>query len=1078
MPRKPAKLNGEKMNRKLFFILAALAVPTSAHAQSIEPIFNETLSGDMIVTGNAIGLSFEKGQNCPGTFNGIGTFISMDASLQDVTPACTSGSWPKGTTEDWTKNGSMAVLDLPAGAIVKHAELIWAASYRYSTDSVADHIEDSVKFIAEDKSKSMMVPAASSKIINYNGGFSAYYYLNHSDVTAFINDNGGGKYSVNALPGVQKEGTSGVNGGGWTLAVVYSLSGNDTLPTRNITLYIGDRFVEENAVANYSMNNFCAPDSGRVTGKIFVSALEGDATSSDSYIGDALILAKTESSDGSVLSGPNNAKNNFFASQINKSDGTLDTRGSFGNVNHKVNMSNGQATLVSGARQGWDITTLPLKDGDIENKQTSAVVRVSTGKDSLVPTLVGFQIDVNAPNFEGSVISLSNNEPLPGDGFNATLHLTNENGNADAVDTAVSFYLTKEINVMTSGVSCVPAVDVDPSLKKCSVDGGTIALGGTKDLTLNLELPEDGINDDNKGVFNIYADVNYNYSSCTGGASLHGRFFSDIDMNVDWKIPYLDADITSKTLENGQIEYTVTITNKGESSVNGLTVDLDFDSTKAGYVAGTTEIDGVNQNDNSKNSMFYDESKVNDGTLNPGESVTISFVLNADELPVDYVVTATADPDGTSGKNPGITASIETSLSSCGDGKLGNNEECDDHNTKDGDGCSSTCKVETGYVCVHVDDCEYCDVDTDGDELPDNYEEVIGTDPTKPDTDGDGVKDGIEVFGSTDPLNADTDEDGLCDGSQTVDDVCNGGEDKNNNGIVDEGETDPAKADTDGDGLKDGIEILGHTDPTKADTDGDGLCDGSETVGNCKGGEDKNNNGIVDEGETDPTQSDTDGDGIMDGIEVFGDNPTDPTKTDTDGDGLCDGSLEVDGVCKSGEDKNNNGRVDANETNPNRRDTDGDGLSDGIEIYGDNPTNPLNADTDGDGLCDGSVAVGKCVGGEDRNDNGRRDDDETDPNNADTDRGGVPDGQEVKQGTNPLRACDDTDSCTDDGGNGDGDGDGNGSYGDINHAGAYADDCACQSVMDKTTSRFPLLASIFAIFGGALLGFRRRRDRV
>jgi cysteine-rich repeat protein len=28
-----------------------------------------------------------------------------------------------------------------------------------------------------------------------------------------------------------------------------------------------------------------------------------------------------------------------------------------------------------------------------------------------------------------------------------------------------------------------------------------------------------------------------------------------------------------------------------------------------------------------------------------------------------------------------------------------NEEECDDKNVKDGDGCSASCKVESGYIC-------------------------------------------------------------------------------------------------------------------------------------------------------------------------------------------------------------------------------------------------------------------------------------------------------------------------------------------------------------------------------------------
>jgi cysteine-rich repeat protein len=36
----------------------------------------------------------------------------------------------------------------------------------------------------------------------------------------------------------------------------------------------------------------------------------------------------------------------------------------------------------------------------------------------------------------------------------------------------------------------------------------------------------------------------------------------------------------------------------------------------------------------------------------------------------------------------------------CGDGKLDLDEECDDGNSVGGDGCSSTCKIESGFTCT------------------------------------------------------------------------------------------------------------------------------------------------------------------------------------------------------------------------------------------------------------------------------------------------------------------------------------------------------------------------------------------
>ncbi|MBQ9395317.1 MAG: hypothetical protein IJU23_07340 [Proteobacteria bacterium] len=1099
------------MNKKLAFTLAALLVPTAASAQAIDPIYNNTLSGDMIVTGNAIGLSYYYDSkngvgDAPGVKDGIGAFITTNNASYDTGTCsyCGGATWPAGTTNDWTKNGSRAVLDLPDGAVVQHAELLWAANYKDQgiTSNVEAYIGTPVTFSADDTGSAKKISPDKSRKIDYDDNpdyFTAHYYLNHSDVTDFIAANGGGNYSVHGIPAMQA--CANVNGGGWTLAVVYSIpgtSGKEVLPTRNITLYVGDRFVPEQAVVDYTVRNFCAPDSGKVSGKVFVSAMEGDATANSAYIGDSLQLARTSTSTFSKLYGPNNAINNFFASQINDKDGKLDTRGTFGGTNHIVKQNSSHetseslVTLTKGARQGWDITTLALKQGDIENKQKSAVVRVHTAKDSLVPTLVGFQLDVNAPNFEGSTLKLSNGLPVPGSNFKATLNLTNELGEADANNTKATFYLTNEINVKTGGVEC-SSVAFDPTLKKCVVDLATISIGNSKKYELNLSLDDDAVNDSNLGIFVIYADINYVYSSCTGGTNLAGGFVSLVDLHEKWEVPYLVPTISSTPIGNGQIEYTVTVTNKGQGDVTGLTFDLDFDDDLASYVKNTLTIDGNNQNDSSSSSMFYNEHIVNDGTLKSGETITITFVLDADKAPVDYTVTATFDPDGSSNPLPGASVSIDASIGACGNGKLGSDEECDDGNTKDGDGCSASCKIEGGYACVEVDGEQICGEDPDGDGLPTNYEVVIGTDPLNPDTDGDGLTDGLEVLGptGTDPLDPDTDHDGLCDGPKDVNGKCMGGEDVNQNGIVDENETDPTKADTDGDGIKDGTEINGEnpTDPLNPDSDNDGLCDGSKTVdGHCVKGEDLNDNGRIDDNETDPNDRDTDKDGLMDGTEVLGDNPTNPLNPDTDGDGLCDGSNTVKDICVKGEDKNNNGRIDGGETDPNKFDTDGDGISDGTEVTGGNQTNPLDPDTDEDGLCDGSKTVeGVCVGGEDKNNNGifeynennlNDPSNETDPNNPDTDEGGVKDGAEVSNGTNPLLKCDDTNSCDPNGNpgdNGDGDNGDNGGNG-VPDGLVAVDDCACDSVLVQKSSHFPLLATILAFLGSMMLVIRRRRD--
>ena len=128
------------------------------------------------------------------------------------------------------------------------------------------------------------------------------------------------------------------------------------------------------------------------------------------------------------------------------------------------------------------------------------------------------------------------------------------------------------------------------------------------------------------------------------------------------------------------------------------------------------------------------------------------------------------------------------------------------------------------YVERTEDGYEVKLLDSDGDELPDLYESIMGTDPLLADTDNDGLTDYQEIIlTGTDPVKADSVTEGVSDADADIDE----------DGISNAEEivlgTDPRSSDTDEDGLSDYDEInTHHTDPLNEDTDGDSIMDGSE----------------------------------------------------------------------------------------------------------------------------------------------------------------------------------------------------------------------------------------------------------
>jgi uncharacterized repeat protein (TIGR01451 family) len=509
----------------------------------------------------------------------------------------------------------------------------------------------------------------------------------------------------------------------------------------------------------------------------------------------------------------------------------------------------------------------------------------------------------------------------------------------------------------------------------------------------------------------------------------------DIDTDGDGLIGALDPDSDDDGLLDG-------------TELGVTTPDDDTDVGAGNFVpdgdAGATTTDPLDPDTDDGGVIDGAEDLDRDGTVDLGETDptagnggddTLATDSDGDGLPDNVEITLGTDPNDADTDDDGVIDGLEPnwSLDSDGDGLINPlDPDSDDdglfdgtevgvavphpdtnvvagHFIPDGDaGATVTSPLDPdtddGGIKDGAEDVDHDGVidggegdpndpaddddldDTDGDGLPDDLEDDLGTDPTDADSDDDGVIDGQEPNftldsdgdGLINPLDPDSDDDGLFDGTEVgvtsphadtdvaaghfipdgdagdtttgpldpdTDDggIKDGAEDLDHDGEIDGGEGDPNDPsddddldDTDGDGLPDDLEDDLGTDPDDADSDDDGVIDGQEPNFTL----DSDGDGLIN-----PLDPDSDDDGLFDGTEVGVSLPHPDTDVgaghfipDGDGGATTTGPLDPDtddgGIKDGAEDFDHDGVIDAGEGNPNNPadddlldDGDGDGLA-------------------------------------------------------------------------------------------------------------------------------------------------------
>lgn len=530
--------------------------------------YSDVKKGGIVFTGNTLGLSKTANQDAPGTLGSIGAFTSLNTALQVST-------FPMGTTLNYTQNGSRAILNLPSGSTVLYAELVWGGLFRSSNNNISALINNSVTFttplgtftIAPDPTTAQTFDIPANNI-------TVGFYVRTANVTSLVQPALGGTYSVQGVPALIEaidNRTADTNHAGWTLAVVYE-NPNQTL--RNLTLWGGGTVVSPNTGSTtITVLNFLTPDTLPITGKIFVSAQEGDAV----LTGDRMLFGQTVPTL-QALSGPNNPEDNFFVSQINDSNGILDTTGTFGNRN--ANAASG--TNTSACRQGWDITAVDVSD-KLAASQNSAVIRFTSDGDLYVPNALALQIDSKGANL---VITKSADKTTAEVGEVITYTLQIENtGTVDALNTTLNDMLPPETTLVSNSVT----VDGSPYAGSLPVQIATIAPNQTVTVTFQVTATSfPAINP----IINV-ARADYGFFPFAGYPASSFSLSNPVSVLIVSNSLTNVKSVDKAFAEQGDtLHYTSVITNTGTLAKTNLVFT---DPIPAGttFIAGSVKIDGT-----------------------------------------------------------------------------------------------------------------------------------------------------------------------------------------------------------------------------------------------------------------------------------------------------------------------------------------------------------------------------------------------------------------------------------------------------------------------------------------------------
>lgn len=350
-----------------------------------------------------------------------------------------------------TSNSSVAELTLPAGTnTIKFARLYWGG--RINT-SILTAVPDSIQHVKLRKGTTGAysdIYTSASNVDQFEITPTETVYQANIDITSFIVNNGGGKYSVADVPATPGATPNGGEFAGWTIVVAYE---NLAEPYNTIRVYDGYAQVFNSGTAT--------------TLGITLTGL--NVPSAPLALNEAILTTMVWEGDANLGSTPTNPAGDFIK---------INSIPVFNEINPVTNFWNGSISkngvFVTTKepdyfnQMGVDIDEVEVGRGyNILPDATSVNIEFGTEADQYFPSLFTFVVRVKDPLVEISKsVTDANNNHFVEPGEELTYILTGDNlGPGISYNTFVADTIPSNVYYIPNSLEVINAPGVTPGLK-------------------------------------------------------------------------------------------------------------------------------------------------------------------------------------------------------------------------------------------------------------------------------------------------------------------------------------------------------------------------------------------------------------------------------------------------------------------------------------------------------------------------------------------------------------------------------------------------------------------------------------